>query len=221
MAVRGVKATTPLNGVFVALVVLLTAGCAVNPLSSQSNDQNTTVAERDLLADAASAVEDAPWPRPQQVSFISRITGAGDDDRITKSDAAALYANSLSPAGARFVQLERDAQANLSAATRLRHTADMALYAPRLTNNDVAMVETAIQALRENRQVFVNAAHQIEKTGESIDDEKLDAIRDAYTAAIRDLGETADALADRLDHDRSENYAAPTPRPNVNNLSGV
>ncbi len=198
-----------------------TAGCAVNPLSSQSSVSQETVTERDLLAEAARQVESAPWPKPEPVSFVSRITvGALDDDAFSKADAAETYAAALQPVGARFLQLEADAGANLKAAQRLLGVAENALAAPRLTGNDVALLEEAIQALRENRQIYVNAAHQIEKLGENVDGERLDAIRDAYNFAIRDLGEAADALAERLDRDRSENYASPA-KPRVNNLSGV
>ncbi|WP_428407177.1 hypothetical protein [Hyphococcus sp.] len=202
-------------------MMAFTAGCAVNPISSQSSAKHQAVAERDLLAEAARQVESAPWPKPEPVSFVSRITvGAIDDDGFTKTDAAETYAAALQPAGARFQQLEADASANLKAAERLLDVAETSLAAARLTGNDVALVEEAIQALRENRQIYVSAAHQIEKLGETVDDDRLDAIRDAYNIAIRDLGEAANALADRLDHDRSENYASPA-KPRVNNLSGV
>lgn len=220
--IRGVQTAKSFIGAFAATVIAVafTGGCAVNPISSHSSVKHQTVAERDLLADAAEAVADAPWPKPEPVSFVSRITAGAIDDGFTKTDAAEVYASKLQPAGARFSVLEADAGANLKAADQLLNIAENAVTAPRLTGNDVAMVEDAIQALRENRQIYVNAAHQIEKLGETVDDDRLDAIREAYNHAIRDLGEAADALADRLDRDQSENYASPT-KPRMHNLSGV
>lgn len=219
--IRGVQAAKPFTGAFAAVVFIFISGCAVNPLSSASTADGDIVTERDMLAEAARAVETAPWPKPQSVSFVSRLTGAAEDDRVTKSDAAEIYAVALQPAGDRFAGLEADAMTNLAAADRLVSVAEHALSAPRLTSNDVAVVENAIQALRENRQIYVSAAHEIEKLGERVDDSALEAIRGSYTNAIRALGETADDLAERLDHDQSETYASPARRPQVHNLSGV
>ena len=217
---RGVGAA----GAFAAAIMLLSGGCAVNPQTAQSYGKRTDAkhahTERDVLADAALAVETSPWPKPEPVSIFSRMTGASDDDRVTRSDAVAVYVNALQPAGARFSQLAIDARANLGAADRLLRAADHALAAQRLTVSDVAMVEDAIQALRENRQIYVSAAREIENAGEPIDGVQLEAIRDAYSEAIRELGRSADALADRIDEDRSENYAAPA-KPRRNRFSGV
>ena len=196
-------------GVFAAAVAVmaLTGGCAVNPISSQLNAKHETTAQRDLLAEAAREVEKAPWPKPEPVSFVSRMTVGAIDSGFSKADAAETYAAALQPEGARFSLLEADAEANLAAANRLLGIAENAVFAPRLSGNDISIVEDAIQA-------------QIEKLGEPVADDRVDAIRDAYNLAIRDLGEAADALADRLDRDQSENYASPA-KPRVHNLSGV
>lgn len=215
MSVRG----KGLIGGFAALVLCFSSGCALNPLGGDQA-QRETVAERDVLAEAVKAVEHAPWPRIEDVSFLSRITGAESDDRMTRNKAVDLYLDGLTPLGERFYRLESDAYANLAAADRLLLAADGALVAPRLSMNDVVMLETAIQALRENRQIYVSAAKQLEKAGEPVDDLKLDAIRDAYAGAIRDLGQSADALADKIERDRTENYAAPAPL-HRKNFSGV
>ncbi|PQA88378.1 hypothetical protein [Hyphococcus luteus] len=214
------KRGSGLVGGFAAFVLLLSGGCAVNPLTSQSDARREVVAEREVLADAVKAVETAPWPRVEEVSFISRITGAASDDRMTRSKAVDVYLEALQPEGARFFMLAGDANANLAAADRLLAAADGALAAPRLTMNDVVMLETAIQALRENRQIYVNAAKQLEKDGEPVDETRLNAIRDSYASAIRELGRSADALADKIEQDSTENYAAPEPL-HRRNFSGV
>ncbi len=165
-----------------------------------------------MLADAARAVETAPWPQVEEVSFVSRLTGAAPDDRMTRGKAISLYLDELRPQGARFHQLADDAQNNLAAAERLLAAAESALSAARLTKTDVVMLEQAIQALRENRQIYLSAAKQLEKAGEPVDESQLDLIREAYAGAISELGRAADALADRIEKDRTENFAAPVSR---------
>lgn len=207
-------------GVFTAAVLFFSGGCAVNPLASHSDITHSTRAEHDVLAKAAKAVETAPWPKPENVSFVARITGGDKEDRITRSDAIAIYLDSLTPAGDRFLRLADDAANNLVAADALGKAAHNALSAPRLSKNDVAMLENAIRALRENRQIYVSAARQIEKNGEAVDPTRLAAIGEAYEQAIRDLGDSADALADRIERDRTETVAEPAPI-HRRNFSGV
>ncbi len=201
----------------------LSSGCAVNPLASQSSDiKRGLAAEHAQLADAARAVETAPWPRPEQVSLVSRITGADEaGDRITRGDAVGVYVDELKASGEGFSKLTLDARSNLSAAENLLRAADNALAAARLTTGDVAVIEGAIQALRQNRQIYLSAAHHIEKAGEPVDDSQLDALREDYAAIIRELGQSADALADRIDKDRSESYAVPDKPAFRRNFSGV
>lgn len=207
-------------GGFAAVVLLSAGGCAVNPLASLSDSRPKIVVERDMLADAAQEVETAPWPQVEEVSIVSRITGGDASGRMTRSKAIDLYLEELQPEGARFTQLASDAQANLDAANRLLAAAESALAASRVTMSDIVTIETAIQALRENRQIYTSAAKQIEKTGEPVDEAQLDAIRTAYADAIRALGRSADALADRIEKDRTETYAAPAPV-HRKNFSGV
>lgn len=212
---RGFAARYMSRGPATVISLLLAAfatGCAIGPASSQVDYANGALAERDLLSDAAAAVETAPWPKPQSISMFSRIAGAVKDDdadapRISRSDAVEIYIADLAPSGAKFSTLANDATANLGAAKRLAAFADTALSSPRLTMNDVAAVEGAIQALRENRRIYVSAAKSLEKAGEPVDDDVLDALRNGYSLAIRDLGKAADALADRIEDDRSETFA--------------
>ncbi len=200
--------------IFTLAGLLLTGGCAVNPVFSQNQLDDHAVAERDMLADAARDVEAAPWPAPEPVSFVAMIAGASSsEDRVSRSEAVETYVHGLQPAGLRFQKLAVDAESNLTAAQRLARVAENAVFASRVTMNDVVTVEGAIQALRENRKIYTKAAHELEKLGEPVDEEKIDAIRTAYLQAIRNLGETADALAERIEKDRTETIAAPSRMP--------
>jgi len=210
---RGLQIGRSLAVVF----LLVLGGCAVLPFKSDADLR--APAERDMLADAALAVETAPWPKRDSVSFVSLLGTAGET-RLTRAQAIAIYLDDLQPGGARFAQLAVDARANLHAADRLNHIALNAVSSPRLSMSDVAAVEGAIKALRENRQIYVAAARQLEKVGEPVDARQMDAIRGAFKIAIKQLGQTADALADQIERDRFETYAGPE-RPSQNNYSGT
>ncbi len=147
-----------------------------------------------MLADAAKAVEFAPWPKPEPASFIVRMTGVGGNDRVSRDDAVAAY----------LLELE-----NLAAADRLDQTAREALRAPRHSKNDIALIEAAIQTLREHRHIYADAGKELKKRGFDVSDEALDALRDEFRLAVKTLGKTADALADQIDEDRSATYASP------------
>ena len=193
---------------FAALVILMAGGCVVGPADSRSHFK-APVAERDMLADAAMAVETVPWPKPQPISFISRMTGAGGDDRVSREDAVDVYLQALQASGAGFTRLEADARAKLAAATRLNEAALDTVNASRHSTNDIVLIETAIQTLREHRQIFADAGKELKKQGRPVDEELLDALRDDFRAAVKTLGKTADVLADRIDEDRSATYASP------------
>ncbi len=191
-----------------ALVLLLAGGCAVRPANSITQFKYPA-AQRDMLADAAKAVETSPWPKPGPASFIVRMTGVGGNDRVSRNDAVAAYLLELEASGAGFVRLERDARLNLAAAERLDDTAREALRAPRHSMNDIALIETAIQTLREHRHIYADAGKELKKRGFDVSDDALDALRDDFRLAVKNLGKTADVLADQIDEDRSATYASP------------
>lgn len=197
-------------GLGVCVLFVAAGGCAGIPLvPTSSSSLNTPSVERDHLAEAVRAVKVTPWPAPEKVSFASRITGAKDEKRVTRSDAIEAYLDTLQPMGARFPKLAGDARANLAAADALLAKADNARHAQRLSMNDVAIIEGAIQALRENGQIYVAAAKVLEKSGEPVDRDQLADIRTAYRDAVKALGESADAVADQVSRRQDETYAAP------------
>jgi len=202
-----------------AILGVLCSGCAVIPMNSHSDVKAAHNAERHNLAAAANAVEATPWPKPENVSFVTRITGGGGD-RVTRSEAVDIYVDSLQPAGARFQKLASDAWQNLAAADRLNLVALNAVNAPRLSMNDVVLIEGAIQTLRENRAIYSEATEDLEKAGEPVNDDECDAIHDAYASAIKALGQTADLLAERIENNRSETFAAPEGK-SAKNFSGT
>lgn len=190
-------------------ITLILGACAVIPNQSQTSFRTSPVAERDYLRQAVADVKAAPWPKPQQVSFISRMTGGGGEDRVTRSDAVEAYVADIQHAVDPVQKLKNDASANLIAADRLQDAAINALASSRHAMNDVALVEEAIIALRENGQIYVAAAKSLKKSGALTDEATIDVLRDEYRSAVRRLGETADILAEQLEHDQSQTFATP------------
>ena len=194
----------------VASIAFIIGGCAVIPHNSQTSLRTAPVAERDFLTQAVAEVKIAPWPKPQSVSFVTRIAGGGGEKRVTRSDAIDAYLIDIQNVSDPIRRLESDARANLSAAARLDHAAANALAASRLSMNDVALVEDAIMALREQGQIYTASAKALKKTGAPVSDATFDMLHDEYRATIKQLGKTADLLAEQIEHDRSQTFAAPT-----------
>lgn len=208
-----------LNGTIAAVFFLLSGGCAVLPSKSHADlKADGVVVERDQLAQAVRAVETTPWPKPEPVSLISRIAGGGE--RISFSDVVAIYIDVLSASPDRPGALIGDAHVNLADAAVLNEAATAAVYASRLSMNDVMQLENAIRALRENRRVYEAAAKELDELGDAVDPVVLETISEQYNLAIRQLGDAADQLAERIENDRSRTYAAPD-RNAVSNLSGI
>lgn len=191
----------------VAAFFLALGGCSIG--SGGTSVSSAPVAERDLLAEAVEQVETAKWPEPQSAPMMSWITGGGDKDRVTKSDAVFHYISVLSPSGARFDALMADAERKLVDARMLHEAALYTAEAPRVSMNDVTLVERAIQTLRQHRDIYTSSAKEIEKAGEPVDPVEIDRLRQSFSEAIRDLSDAADQLADRHDDDRSSTFAAP------------
>ena len=206
--VRFVQVT---RSVLVFFALFTATGCVFGPAQSDTSQYSykTPIAERDLLAEAAEQVGIAPWPKPQSVSLFSRIAGGGDEARFTKSDAVAHYVDALVANGG-FDRLTRDAGATLAAAEALNLAALEVMEAPRHSMNDVVLIETAIQTLREHRQIYDEAGEKIEKHGLAIDDAALEEISDEFRQSVKTLGKTADLLADHIDEDRTATYASPS-----------
>ena len=207
------------NCAVAAFVLLLSGGCAVLPAKSQADLRpDGVVVERDQLAQAVAAVERTPWPKPEPVSLLSRLAGGGE--RMSFSDVVAVYLDALSAYDNRAGALLGDAGANLADAAVLSDAAMAAASAPRLSMNDVILLETAIGALRENRRVYEAAAKALDEGGDAVDPAAMETIAERYGEAIRTLGDAADQLAERIENDRSRTYAAPNRRTG-GNFSGI
>ena len=189
--------------------MFLMGGCAVIPFQSSENLEPVSAAERDVLAQAARAVEKTPWPKPEPVSLFSRMTGGGDD-RFTKADAVDFYLDVLPEGPAGITEVFTELQANIASARELDRAADTAIYSSRPSANDIATVETAIHALLENRKIFNATLQQLAKDQAGDYDTEIENADNEFKTVIQSLGSTADRLAERIEEDRSRAYAKPS-----------
>ncbi|NNL89765.1 MAG: hypothetical protein HKP25_11900 [Marinicaulis sp.] len=204
-------------GVLLVLTSFAVLGaCAVNPVQSQNLAvAEAPVAERGALISAARSVEATPWRRPIGISLVARITGTGGES-VSLDAAAGEYVDTISHSPNSFNHLVSDAYSNLASAERLGVVALETKSASRVTGNDIGVVEEAIRVLRENRRVVLAAAKQLGNDDAATDEAVIKKINGAYSSAIKMLGKRADALAERVEFDRSMNVAKP--RPSTRNL---
>ena len=199
----GLSKKTVIAFCFVGL--LGASGCAVK--SNQQIALSAPVAERVQLKEAAIAVNNTPWRKPESASLFARLTGVDGGDRFTRGDAVASYVGTLKPIGARFDAMMIDANDKLADAGAMRQAALSAVEAPTLSMNDVFLVEQSIQNLREQRDIFFDAADKLEDAGDPVDRDALQLLRLGYSTSIRSLSEAADILADKLEDDTSTQIA--------------
>lgn len=208
-----------LSAAIFCILSAILGGCAIGG-KTQTATVSAPVVERDLLAEAASQVEVAQWPKPEPAPLFSWITGDRGDDRVSKSEAVAFYVDHLMPKQARFEALSNDVTGKLGQAGQLHRLAVETVDASRVSMGDIAILEQAIQTLREHRDIYVEAAKELDDNGEEIDAAEIKAIRLRFNDVIADLADAADLLADKIDNDLSSTYAAPAPSV-ANNLSDL
>ena len=202
------KGGQPAFAAVFAAIFLVLGGCAIGG-GAAPKIAKTPVAERDLLSEAAKEVETVKWPAPEPTPIMAWITGGGKKGRFTKSDAAAFYVANLPATGARFPLLLDDARDTLADAAALHQAALFTADAQRVSMNDIALVEEAIQTLRNHRDIYAAAARVLEKSGDPVDGDQFKIVQDDFATIIKLLGEAADDLADRHENDHSASYAAP------------
>ena len=187
-----------------ALALLAAAGCST-VIKTSSDDDSASATERAALMEAAAGAAWSPWPKPSSSSIAERLAGGGErSDDISRDDAVEAYVSALNGAPDGEAVLIKDAGRHLGAAKALKEAAEEAGESPSPLLSDVALVEDAIADLRETRTIYLASLKKI--GGEKDTAERLK--RD-FDAALKDLGEVADELAENAMKRRAENFARP------------
>lgn len=191
-------------------------GCSTVIFSENSADERGAAIEREALIDAAAAVSKTKWPEPQNVSWQARIAHIGAD-RVSKSDAVEAYLASFGDSKPKYDKVLGDAGAHLLAADNLTRAAANAANSVRPVMADVSVVEEAIGDLRQTRDIYLESLKILAREGEPVRSANIRALKSQFDGAIKELGDVADELADRVADDATQIYAGPSsPRYKLN-----
>jgi hypothetical protein len=176
---------------------------AVPGLSSASAELETEAhSERVALVEATDRLADQPWGDVAQPGVISVMFGTiseNERDAALYTYLAALASRSQDPATSAVA----DADVSLYHARRVVEAGRQAFVSIRPVPSDIATLEKAIGEARECRAMYVRALRKLEQ-----DDQSIEAIRDAFSQTITDLGMTADLVASRIAANEGRSYFA-------------
>lgn len=175
------------------------------------------MAAHSALVSAAAAVARADWPQAERGFWGENFAGlAGDRGEADKDEMVEAYLASLAPGPGRIGVIQSDAWNKIRAAGALVDAAHTAVEAVQPAAADVDVIETAISDLRECRDVFVASLKAASKKGDPVDGADIRALKAAFNDSMSELGAAADALADRVASDRTETFARPGSRRDLN-----
>jgi hypothetical protein len=181
------------------------SACSTVIRTADASEDFVMTEERAALKEAAAELAWAPWPKPQDSSFVGRFAAADEkDDRMTRDRAVEIYLATLASDADASGKIAADARRHLVAAAVLADVAERASHSPSPKLSDVAVLEASIADLRETRAVYLAALRKIDA-----DDDAIEAIRDPLDAAVKKLSRVADELAESAMKNRSSNFAGP------------
>ncbi len=191
-----------------ALSLLSIQGCSSVVMSGGPGASEAISTEREALRTAAKDVTAVNWPKPTSRSFDLGFTGiiSSSKEKVTKRDAVRAYAAQLAAMGDAKARLVEDAQTHLMAADILIRACERTALFAKPQMSDIAVVEGAIGALREAKEVYI-AALKVVVEDEDTERFVTRGLKSDFIRAIRDVGEAADLLADKVADNRRKDMA--------------
>lgn len=186
---------------FAGLAAVLSSACSTvvmrEPVAAAA-------AEHSDLALAAEAVSATKWPKSEGGGISGMLNGGG----VSETASVNAYVAQLGNGPGRGVAVLKDAYIHIDAAYRLAAAADKAAELAQPTDEDVRLIETAIGDLRGARDVYLASLRELEGEGDGVEQRTEQSLKSAFNQAIRDIGEAADALSDRVAAKKLEADAA-------------
>lgn len=151
--------------------------------------------ERSELALAAEAISARKWPRSDSAGISGMF---GERGSVTEAESIAAYVDQLGQGPGRGVVVLKDAYVHIDAAYRLASATDRAASLTQPTDEDVRLVESAIGDLRGARDIYLATLRELEGEGDGVELRTEQSLKAAFNEAIREIGEAADVLSDRV-----------------------
>ncbi|MBY0421207.1 MAG: hypothetical protein K2Q06_02805 [Parvularculaceae bacterium] len=192
-----------------AAVMVLTAGCSTVVMREPAAPAASVSPDRAGLAAAAERVSATKWPKPDSGS-LGGMLGLGEG-RTTEKDAVIAYVAALGAGPGRSVAVLKDAYFHIDAAYALAAAAESAAASVEPTADDIALVETAIGELRGARDIYLASLRRLGEDGDGAEPRTEQSLRAAFNRAIREIGDAADAMSDRLTARRLGAARRPSP----------
>lgn len=159
--------------------------------------------ERLELVRAARELENTPWPEVTETSLANRMVSVlfGREDvseGTSKEEALEVYVSSLSasPSNAPST-LMRHADNTLRAARTVAERGRLAATAINPSTDDIVVLEEAIGDVRASRDMYIAALKKLKSDGHIVPDGDVAELQAAFSQTIRDIGSTADLVAER------------------------
>lgn len=212
----------PLQTITVLLAAAGLSACAsVKILPPETNTASVSqpatsgFSERQELVQAARELENTPWPEVTETSLANRMVSVlfGREDvseGTSREEALEVYVASLtaSPSSAPST-LMRHADNTLRAARTVAERGRMAATAINPSADDIAVLEEAIGDVRASRDMYIAALKKLKSDGHIVPDGDVAELQAAFSQTIRDIGSTADLVAERsMDRHQASELAA-------------
>ena len=211
-----------LGGMLAVCAVLALPGCASVKVSLPGTAAKETprhasanVSQRAALIKASSRLNETPWPTPTKTSAKEKMVGLlfghkADENTVSEGQALDIYLADLTATSAPGQKILKDADRSLMLARHVAEAGRLAATAYPPRRDDLIALEGAIGDIRQCREMYVAAMKKLRSDGAAISDRDIKEVKRAFTQTIRDVGMTANLLADRADDpDRAVQYAAP------------
>lgn len=205
------------------LAALSANGCAsvklapVETFQPAARSVSTGHSERQALVSATRELKQTPWPDVTETSLTERMVSilfGGDEEEtgMTRDEALQLYVSSLKTDSASpVILLTRHADNTLRSARNVAESGRLAATAINPDTDDIAVLEDAIADIRFSRDMYISAMKMLKSDGYDVSGDEMDEIRAAFSQTIRDIGTTADAVAERAMSPHQTSQLASTP----------
>ncbi len=217
--IRGIESV-----VIIATAMAVSTGCTTVIRSEPAASVAQSQSDRQALNLAAEELSETRWPKPARVSLGQRMAEAIEPSAsqiatapTSQQQAIAIYVAALSDNRDPGARLIADASAHLDAARAVIAAAAEIERSANVRRADLAILERAIGDLRACRGIYSAAMIEIAAVDENLHERRAE-LNGSFDAALREMGEIADAIAARTSaHTMTSASTAPASQAEASN----